>query len=98
MDYRSNAPIPAGTNLDECTSGGVRGSIKSTMDETNSALGELKAQLDELGMLISGSDRTEDKPQTPALEVCCMADQAEVNRRLAVACLKQFVRIKQSLI
>ena len=98
MDYRASTPIPADTDLNECASGRVRGSVKGTMEETNSALGELKAQLDELSLQIFGSGRTEDKPQTPALDVSCMADQAEVNRRLAVACLKQFIGIKQALI
>lgn len=98
MDYRTNRPIQADTELNECVSGRVKCSIKNIMEETNGALGELKAQLDELSLQIFGCGRTEEKQQTPVHDVNSMADQAELNRILAVACLKQFVGIKQALI
>ena len=70
-------------------------SIKTALDNTNGALGELRAHLTDLNMLVGGFPLEE---KTGGLDVSNMAEQVEANRRNAVACLELALRIKKALL
>ena len=71
------------------------GTIKAAMTETESVLGELRTYLSELNAVTGGKPQDE---KSPGMDIANMADQAEVNRRLAASCLELAYRIKMALV
>lgn len=98
MPYTTCEPIT--TNVEEKR----QETIRDIMDETANALGELRAQLTDLDLMIRGKavEALEEEKASgrkeAGIEINCMTDRAEVNRRNTVACLKLAVIIKQALI
>ena len=67
--------------------------LKENLQATDGLLCELRLQLSEINRMVNGNGVEEKE----GIEVVCMQDQAEVNRRLAETCLKEAIMIREGI-